>query len=356
MAKKSILDDAKKLVWGKSQVLYGMSDFWRIRDAVKSMWDNTKAEPNRERIPVQYRMVSRFKEEMEKKVMFYAPFSEKDKFSGGGMRLDTYFNEVEPEIERFFTEGMDETSVWHVSIDIFGNKEGGLGSSCNIVKVFDLDKQISETGVISCISGEAVKDEYGLYTPAGVHEVYESIGMEFEFRLCFSVARHYVPEFDELSGELTHRELATYAEAFCLYIALKNELDKLKDEADLYGIPLKQEKQPEQPQQEQKKVLPPEFDNEEARDYFEQAIGKKLMDENYKWLKTKALCAQFAFEMSMKLELNKAENAEGQQYASWKPFEQLFGMNNLRGTYNDFKKTLEPPKGIEDIKDIFDLR
>ncbi len=345
MAKKSILDDAKKHVWHKSQVLYGMSEFWSIREKVKSMWDNTKAEPNRERIPLQHRMVNRFKEEMEKEVMFYAPFAEKDKFNGGGMRLDTYFNEVEPEIERYFDEGMDETSVWHVSIDIFGNKEGYFGSSRNINKVFDLDKQISETGEISCISGEAVKTEKGLYTPAGVHEVYLSIGMKFEFRLCFSVASYYVPEFEELSGELTHRELATYAEAICLYIALRNELNKLKEEAELYRIPLEKETKPNQRVQDNES-----WRTERAEKYFKKALEAGLMVEadGFSWHKfPKTALAYF-------LQRVYDPDPKAHQEIPYKLLNKLFGVTRLDVSLDKYNSSLQKQAWKKEIDKLFE--
>lgn len=94
--------------------------------------------------------------------------------------------------------------------------------------------------------------------------------------------------------------------------------------------------------------IPAELDTPEAKMIFEKAIEKGLMNDKFIWLKTKSLLACFCCEMSDKLKLGK-----GQKLYIWKPFEQLFGVENLRGAKNDLEKIGVEPRGIEDLKAIF---
>lgn len=101
--------------------------------------------------------------------------------------------------------------------------------------------------------------------------------------------------------------------------------------------------------------VPIELTSNEARDYFIKAIRLGLMSEQYNWLASKTLLACFCREMSVKLDLGKGYNSEGQKRLSWKPFEQLFGLKNgsLRSFLNDIHKTGQNPIGIEKINAIF---
>lgn len=60
--------------------------------------------------------------------------------------------------------------------------------------------------------------------------------------------------------------------------------------------------------------------------------------------------------MSVKLDLGKGYNSEGQKRLSWKPFEQLFGIKKgaLRTSLNDIQKTGQDPIGIEKIDQIIE--
>ena len=104
-----------------------------------------------------------------------------------------------------------------------------------------------------------------------------------------------------------------------------------------------------EPHRELKDLLPEELKSDEAKAYFEKAIEKGLMDENYKWLKGLQLLSCFAREMSLKLKLGKGDRI------SWKPFETLFHLNpnKLRFNYNDIQKTGVAPKDDYIIDEIF---
>ena len=102
--------------------------------------------------------------------------------------------------------------------------------------------------------------------------------------------------------------------------------------------------------------LPKELDNDEAAKYFAKAIEVGVMDEKYNWLKGLQLLSCFARDMSLKLGLSKAQNSDGTKRITWKPFEQLFKIDNgkLRSNYNDIQKTGDLPKDIHLINKIFE--
>lgn len=104
------------------------------------------------------------------------------------------------------------------------------------------------------------------------------------------------------------------------------------------------------------KELPKELDTENAKNYFEKAISKKLMDEQYKWLKGLQLLSCFAQEMSDALDLGKGVNDDGSKRISWKPFEELFNIEKgkLRSNFSDIKKSGCYPSNIKDVKSIFE--
>ena len=108
-------------------------------------------------------------------------------------------------------------------------------------------------------------------------------------------------------------------------------------------------------EQANKKVVafPDELNTEQAKKYFAKAIEVGLMNEQYKWAKSKALLACFCREMSNKLNLSKATKDDGGKYVKWKPFEMLFGYRNLKLDLNQIKQTGENPKGIEIVDSIF---
>lgn len=102
--------------------------------------------------------------------------------------------------------------------------------------------------------------------------------------------------------------------------------------------------------------LPPELNTEQARKYFAKAVELKLMDDDYKWLKTQALLACFARDMSLKLNLGKGVNSDGTPRISWRKFECLFGIGKgkLRRSYNDIQKTGQAPLDSDLLSVIFE--
>ena len=116
-------------------------------------------------------------------------------------------------------------------------------------------------------------------------------------------------------------------------------------------------KESEQPShtQIQEKLIPEELNTPIAREYLAKAIEKGLCDSNYKWLKGLQLLSCFASEMSLKLKIGKGQNSDGTDRLSWKPFEELFGIEKykLRNNYNDIKKTGQIPSDINLVDSIF---
>lgn len=104
--------------------------------------------------------------------------------------------------------------------------------------------------------------------------------------------------------------------------------------------------------------IPDELNTEESKKYLERAIKLGLMNERYEWLKGKQLCAYFASEMSKRLKLGKGivGGKDGSTRTSWKPFEELFGIENgkLRQNMNDIQKTNVYPMGWELVDKVFE--
>lgn len=102
--------------------------------------------------------------------------------------------------------------------------------------------------------------------------------------------------------------------------------------------------------------LPSELDTERARKYFTRAVEAGLMSEQFEWQASQVLLACFCREMSLKLDLGKGYNSEGQKRLSWKPFEALFDIKKgaLRASLNEIQKTGQDPIGIEKVNSIFE--
>ena len=91
---------------------------------------------------------------------------------------------------------------------------------------------------------------------------------------------------------------------------------------------------------------------EEAKMYFQMAIDRGLMSEDYKWIGEKQLCSWFCSKMSTKLNLGKGMTADGKERINWKIFDFL-GKKDLRGGLNDVQKIRTRPIGHEVIDEIF---
>ena len=104
------------------------------------------------------------------------------------------------------------------------------------------------------------------------------------------------------------------------------------------------------------RLLPDVLATDEAKSYLKKAIDLGLMDANYNWLKGLQMLACFAREMSIKLQLGKGVNGEGQPRISWQPFETLFNLEKykLRSNYNDIQKTGQSPIDIGLIEKVFE--
>lgn len=100
--------------------------------------------------------------------------------------------------------------------------------------------------------------------------------------------------------------------------------------------------------------LPKELDNPTFKANLKKAIKAGFVEETaegYKWSGQKNELAVFADEVSKKLNLSNRES-NGKKQTSWKPFEILFNISNLRGAYNDIQKTGVPPKREKNIIQI----
>lgn len=98
--------------------------------------------------------------------------------------------------------------------------------------------------------------------------------------------------------------------------------------------------------------LPAGLNTKEAKALLAQAVNVGLCDDNYKWLKSKALLAYFADRVSEYLDLGKGEY-DGKAKTSWKPLESLFGISGLSGAKRDYQKTGKLPGGYKDVDNLF---
>ncbi len=97
-------------------------------------------------------------------------------------------------------------------------------------------------------------------------------------------------------------------------------------------------------------ILPDVLNTDEAKELFNRAIELGLMKDDYTWDKGLQLAACFAREMSIRLDIGKGDRI------SWKPFEELFKLENgkLRSNYNDIQKTGQNPSDINLVDAVFE--
>lgn len=98
-----------------------------------------------------------------------------------------------------------------------------------------------------------------------------------------------------------------------------------------------------------------ELETPEAQRYFKKAIELGLMDNGYKWKRSKQLLAYFAEQMSKRLRLSNKLDKDGEQTTAWKPFENLFGETDLKGAKQNWMRinTKFEPTGFEEIDKVF---
>lgn len=169
-------------------------------------------------------------------------------------------------------------------------------------------------------------------------------------------------------GESLNAEKADSDKVLELLVRIKKINDKLNGKGLLQHLQwrereqLKEERETlykaflEVVQSEPQRVVPDVLATDEAKRYFEKAIDLGLMDADYNWLKGLQMLACFAREMSMKLQLGKGVNGNGQPKISWQPFEILFGLEKykLRSNYNDIQKIGQSPIEIGLIDKVFE--
>lgn len=99
--------------------------------------------------------------------------------------------------------------------------------------------------------------------------------------------------------------------------------------------------------------IPPELNTERGLLVLQEAIENKLCDEHYHWKESKALLAYFAEVANDKLGLSNSMQ-DGEDKISWKPFEQLFHVKNLKDCRNNYKnKTGKLPNGSDIVDELF---
>ena len=102
------------------------------------------------------------------------------------------------------------------------------------------------------------------------------------------------------------------------------------------------------------KVWPKELDNEAFKKIIERGIEAKLIEAStsgFKWNETKELLAYFAECISKRFGLSKKVYGKDNIATSWKPFEALFGVNNLKEAKQNWLRlnTMFTPNRYEEI-------
>ena len=90
---------------------------------------------------------------------------------------------------------------------------------------------------------------------------------------------------------------------------------------------------PEPQQMNLKDILPEKLKKDEAVKVFQNAIKAKLIThspEGLRWNDTKQLLAYFATKVCDKFNLTTRQDKDGNNTTAWKPFEALFGVQNIK--------------------------
>ena len=120
------------------------------------------------------------------------------------------------------------------------------------------------------------------------------------------------------------------------YVLSKTIIDELRKQVE--------EKEP--------KTIPNELNNDNTKMILQKAIDAGLCDDNYKWKKTKRLLAYFVDKACEYLEISIGQY-DGREKVKWKPFEKLFGIDNLAQAKKDYQREGQIPKGSEIVDRIF---
>lgn len=120
------------------------------------------------------------------------------------------------------------------------------------------------------------------------------------------------------------------------YVLSKTIIDELRKQVE--------EKEP--------KTIPNELNNDNTKMILQKAIDAGLCDDNYKWEKTNRLLAYFVDKACEYLEISIGQY-DGREKVKWKPFEKLFGIDNLAQAKKDYQREGQIPKGSEIVDRIF---
>lgn len=108
----------------------------------------------------------------------------------------------------------------------------------------------------------------------------------------------------------------------------------------------------EQVEEKEPKTIPNELNNDNTKMILQRAIDEGLCDDNYKWEKTNRLLAYFVDKACEYLEISIGQY-DGREKVKWKPFEKLFGIDNLAQAKKDYQREGQIPKGSEIVDRIF---
>ena len=120
------------------------------------------------------------------------------------------------------------------------------------------------------------------------------------------------------------------------YVLSKTIIDELRKQVE--------EKEP--------KSIPNELYHDNTKMILQKAIDAGLCDDNYKWGKTNRLLAYFVDKACEYLEISIGQY-DGREKVKWKPFEKLFGIDNLAQAKKDYQREGQIPKGSEIVDRIF---
>ncbi|MFR9556116.1 MAG: hypothetical protein SNH99_01840 [Rikenellaceae bacterium] len=134
-----------------------------------------------------------------------------------------------------------------------------------------------------------------------------------------------------------------------------NELHKKYDDVIMRINHLIETAQYIQPTPQNQPQLPQELTSTKATELIDKAIKVGLIEkkgDSYKWNYSKALLAYFADKASEYLCLGKGMY-DGKIKVSWKPFEMMFGYNDLSGAKRDYQREGTSPTNKDIVDSLF---
>ncbi len=301
------------------------SDFLHVMHEIRCIWGKSKGEPaGKKKMQKLHSLVSHYIEEYEQYFRFL--FHTEDEVEvltvrlqlRGLMGVDSCFGgilELVPDIESYFSNGYNRNSIWHVCLFALAHHDDWS-------QMLECWRKVRDGGEVPVPDWglKMERNAKGVLTPESSRYLYSFLHDRPEFDLFIHIINRYTPESSTKDSYLESRDLATYAEAICLYIALRNELNKLKEEAEHYRIPLEKEAKQQVDEGEWRKGWIDLCFTEAEKDEW----IKHISVNEYEWTFGKPKNASLAYFIK-----NMMDPDDRMTQTEWGPWEKRFGITNL---------------------------